>query len=140
MIYNSNKYLGEPGPFREIIPCSLCGEVPAFRRKGKPLGYCAPCRKIRRKESLNKWQQSPQGRYRGQMDGAIARGIPWEFTLETWVAWWGEDFSRRGTCGPDLCMARNGDTGPYAPWNCHKATTSENTQEQLKLRWHGEEA
>ena len=62
--------------------------------------------------------------YHKQKYRAKERGIDWEFTFETWVEWWGDDFNKRGRMG--LHMARIGDEGPYSPDNCIKATASDN--------------
>jgi hypothetical protein len=85
---------------------------------------------------LRKWQRSPQGRYKNQMDRAAQRGIAWQFTFETWLAWWGDDLPNRGGWTADgLCMARLGDVGPYSPDNCYKATRRDNTRAQCAARW-----
>lgn len=65
-----------------------------------------------------KWQRSPRGAYSQQKLNAKKRGIAWEFTFESWWAWWQasdhwKDRSRRG-----WCMARKGDAGPYSTQNC----------------------
>jgi hypothetical protein len=67
--------------------------------------------------------------YRAQKNGAKARGIDWHFTYEEWIEWWGDDITKRGRKGPDLVMARKGDTGPYHPDNCKKITHRENARE-----------
>ena len=70
-----------------------------------------------------------QGPYDNAKNCARERGIDWQFTYETWCAWWGEDINRRGPYRHQLVMARNGDTGPYHPDNVHKKSASDNCRE-----------
>tara|TARA_R110000868_G_scaffold79428_1_gene226101 strand:+ start:240 stop:713 length:474 start_codon:yes stop_codon:yes gene_type:complete len=60
---------------------------------------------------------------------AIERNIEWHFTYDEWIAWWGDDMSKRGNKFGQLVMARTGDIGPYHPDNVRKATCSENIRE-----------
>lgn len=60
---------------------------------------------------------------------AIERGIEWQFTYDSWMEWWGDDFHLRGPKSQDLCMARHGDMGPYHPSNVSKKTNAENIKE-----------
>lgn len=60
---------------------------------------------------------------------AKEREIDWLFTFDSWIAWWGDDITKRGPRANDLCMARHGDIGPYHPDNVRKATVSENIKE-----------
>ena len=64
--------------------------------------------------------------YHTQRKAAEQRGIEWQFTLKTWVAWWGDDYQYRGRCSGQLVMARKGDAGPYSPSNTVKATCNQN--------------
>lgn len=114
--------------------CPLCGHTRPLPSHGRA-PYCAPCRQIRDREKMRKWQTAPQGRYRAQMDMAAKRGIVWQFTFESWLTWWGDDLGRRGPGADELNMARYGDAGPYSPANCYKATRRENTREQCSIRW-----
>ena len=82
-------------------------------------------------------KRSPNGqarKYQGQYDNAKwcakERGIEWQFTYDTWIEWWGEDFANRGPRKGQLVMARNRDIGPYHPDNVHKTTSTENHQER----------
>lgn len=54
------------------------------------------------------------------------RGIAWEFTFETWLAWWGDDLDRRGNLRGELSMQRFADAGPYSPDNTRKGTPLDN--------------
>lgn len=65
-------------------------------------------------------------KYLTHLRNATARGIPWEFTFQTWMDWWGDDFDKRGSRRGQLVMARRWDTGPYSPNNCIKTTCSAN--------------
>jgi hypothetical protein len=66
--------------------------------------------------------------YRFQRNAARRRGIPWEFTLASWWAWWSAEdrWRRRGCRAGDLVMARRGDRGPYSPGNVYCCTHSQN--------------
>jgi hypothetical protein len=67
-----------------------------------------------------------------QKSSAKQRGIEFLFSFAEWVAWWGDDFAKRGRGAYDLCMARDGDTGPYEVGNVYKATNAEN-----RADWQG---
>lgn len=72
---------------------------------------------------------TPMQKYHNARQSAQNRNIDWQFTFETWMAWWGDDFELRGNKSSDLCMARNGDVGAYHPTNVRKATVAENIKE-----------
>jgi len=95
--------------------------------------------RARLQEYARRERNTPQGKFREQRKLAQRRGIEFLFTFEEWIEWWGEDFDRRGPGADRLCMARHGDTGPYAPWNVRKATNRENQQEAHKGRIHSKE-
>ena len=65
-------------------------------------------------------------RYRSQKCSASKRNIPWNFTFETWLEWWGNDITNRGREKDQLVMARHGDIGPYEVNNVKKLTNAEN--------------
>lgn len=69
--------------------------------------------------------------YWTQKDNARRRNIEFSLTFNDWVTWWGDDINKRGTGPLDICMARLGDTGPYALDNIKKLTMAENTREAL---------
>ena len=74
---------------------------------------------------------TPKDAWSRQKNSAIKRGVGWDFTFEQWCAWWkcrlGTDwFSKRGRRKGQYVMARDGDTGPYEPWNVRCATVEEN--------------
>ena len=72
---------------------------------------------------------TPIEKYRNAIRSARQRGIEWQFTFETWMNWWGEDFEKRGSKKGQLVMARHNDTGPYHPDNVRKTTVEDNVRE-----------
>jgi hypothetical protein len=79
-------------------------------------------------------RKTPQYYYNNQRQSAKVRGIEWEFTFETWWAVWEASgkWEQRGKRTGQYCMARNGDTGPYAPWNVRIVQVSENNRDGMK--------
>lgn len=76
--------------------------------------------------------------YNGQKSMAKKRGIEWQFTRDTWLAWWGDDYALRGQGRGKLCCARINDQGPYSPENCIKLTHEQNSREcQARRREQG---
>ena len=69
--------------------------------------------------------------YRHQMDGAKGRGIPWEFTIETWWAVWEKSgkWEQRGRGMDKFVMGRFGDIGPYSPSNVYICTGLDNRRD-----------
>lgn len=59
-------------------------------------------------------------KYNAQKSNAAKRGIEWQFTFESWIAFWGDDIAKRGTGHDKLCMQRFHDKGPYHPDNVKK--------------------
>ncbi len=64
-----------------------------------------------------------------QRESAKFRGIEWQFTFPQWVKVWEESgyWTSRGKKANQYCMARKGDTGPYAVDNVYFCTIAENT-------------
>lgn len=79
-------------------------------------------------------RNSLEGKYTRQWRRAAERNIDWEFTFETWLAWWGPDIERRGCKRGMLVMARHKDSGPYSPGNCYKATANQNMSDSFRFR------
>jgi hypothetical protein len=77
---------------------------------------------------VQRWRAKNPIRYAflDQRCNAKKRGIPFEFSFEEWVEWWGEDINRRGCNADGLVMARYGDDGPYQPDNVYKSKASDN--------------
>lgn len=67
--------------------------------------------------------------YNHQKARAYGRNIPWQFTYDSWLAWWGNDIDKRGLGKDQLVMCRKGDQGPYHPDNCYKASQSQNAKD-----------
>ena len=80
--------------------------------------------------SRARWRQTPRGAYSTAKSKAKQRGIAWEFTFESWMECWGDQFTQRGEGGDALCMARHGDTGPYSPDNVAIITQRENDRDR----------
>jgi hypothetical protein len=68
-------------------------------------------------------------KYNEQKSRANGRKIEWQFTFESWIQWWGDDFINRGLGNDQLVMCRKGDLGPYHPDNCYKASQSQNAKD-----------
>ena len=68
-------------------------------------------------------------KYNYQRANAKGRNIEWQFTFESWLAWWGDDIVNRGLGKHQLVMCRKGDQGPYHPDNCYKASQSQNAKD-----------
>jgi hypothetical protein len=72
-------------------------------------------------------------KYNCQRISARCRGIEWQFTYDSWLAWWGDDIANRGRLKGQLVMARHKDIGPYSPANTYKATPHENSIERTEV-------
>ena len=70
----------------------------------------------------------PKRAYLNQKHNAKRRGIEWEFTYESWLAWWGGDLANRGCKAWNLQMQRIADAGPYAPSNVRKGHPKDNSK------------
>ena len=112
-------------------PCKSCkSEAERFRRESDP-GMVA-----RKRENLRRWRLKNKQRsaYIDQKNNAQKRGIDFLFSFDEWVEWWGDDFDKRGSRWDWLVMARHGDSGPYSPDNCYKATGSQNGSDQHRFQ------
>lgn len=76
----------------------------------------------------------PASHYRDAWRSAAKRGIGWEFTFPTWLQVWNDagGLHLRGQRPTDLCMARNGDKGPYSVGNVQIKTTRDNVLESFE--------
>ena len=72
-------------------------------------------------------------KYYAHKHSAKKRSIGWEFTFETWISWWGDDFHKRGVGIFKLQMQRNCDTGPYSPSNTSKGYPKQNGSTFAKM-------
>jgi hypothetical protein len=80
-----------------------------------------------------RWKQ-PRRLYAVQKRKAEVRGIPWEFTFETWWKLWEDSgkWNKRGRRSGQFCMRRRGDIGPYSPDNCYIGEVIENNREGMR--------
>jgi hypothetical protein len=74
--------------------------------------------------------------YLAQKANAKKRGISWEFTLDSWIAFWGDDIDKRGRGHDKLCMQRFGDVGPYHPDNVKKGYPKGNAKTAGVVKRH----
>lgn len=68
-------------------------------------------------------------KYWQQKQNARRRGIPFEFTYDAWIEWWGDDIHNRGKGKDKLVMARHNDSGAYHPNNVIKMFNQENVSQ-----------
>jgi hypothetical protein len=66
--------------------------------------------------------------YAAQKSGARHRGIEFRLSFEEWLAFWGDDISRRGRGPANLQMQRMGDKGAYEIGNIKKGVPRENSK------------
>lgn len=96
--------------------------------------YCKECRKAEARymkdEHYAAYRRSAKGRYKAQKHNAARRGVEFLLTFEEWLGIWGDMLEFCGKEKHDLCMARNGDTGPYAVGNVRIVAQWENIEEQ----------
>lgn len=82
-------------------------------------------------EALRLWAhdlglRDPFKAFNAQMHAAARRRIEWKLTFEEWWAFWVDHYDQRGQGPERYCMARKGDTGPYAKGNIYLATNRQN--------------
>lgn len=67
-------------------------------------------------------------KYNNHRYNAKQRNIDWQFTFESWMAWWQATghYHERGRRIGQYVMARFGDVGPYSPANVFCCTSSHN--------------
>lgn len=97
---------------------------------------CVQCHARNALKGNRAWRLTNAARmaYLNQETKAAARGIQWLFTFDSWWELWGPHYANRGRAAESLCMARTGDTGPYAPDNVRITTNTANHQERETLR------
>jgi len=85
--------------------------------------------------SNNSKSNSPAHAYQQQRYSAYYRGIRWEISFPEWWEVWKDSgkWSLRGR-GHGYCMARYGDSGPYAVDNVYVCTSAQNTSDQYLVR------
>lgn len=89
---------------------------------------------VKKKYQREYYTQNPKGVYIRQRANARRRGIPWEFTFNTWWGVWKNSgkWEHRGMGKGKYCMARRGDLGPYSPENVRIITFSQNSKIAIK--------
>lgn len=120
---DKEKYLSYQKKFKEERRETLLEVKKAWRDANKD--------KIRQYDLDRK--QLPKTRYMQQRAQANRRGIPWEFTFETWWNMWEESgkWDLRGASKGKYCMCRKNDIGPYSKENVVIATTEENKSKNV---------
>lgn len=122
---------------RNRIACAKYRAANPEKRKESQRKYRNSSReKIR--EYRKKYLQTPKGKYGSQMQTANHRGIPWEFTFESWWKVWEDSgkWEERGTGSSEYQMCRYSDIGPYSPENVYIGTCAENAAESNRRRDH----
>lgn len=66
--------------------------------------------------------RDPSQAFSAQRNNSKERGIDFEMTFDEWWTIWEPYFHMRGRGKNELCMARNGDAGPYKVGNVYLAT------------------
>jgi len=68
--------------------------------------------------------------YQNHKASAKQRGIEFLLTYEQWIGIWTDSgrLLERGRAANEFCMARIGDSGPYAVGNVHICTNAENAK------------
>lgn len=74
--------------------------------------------------------KSPIGRYDQQRAHAKRRGIPWEFTFDSWWKIWQDSGKWNERLERKYVMCRTGDIGPYSPSNVRIDTHKNNILER----------
>ncbi|MDR5801190.1 hypothetical protein [Caballeronia sp. LZ001] len=64
----------------------------------------------------------PMTAFRQQRASAARRGIGWKMSFDEWWMIWRDWYHMRGRGKNQLCMARQGDVGPYASDNVYLTT------------------
>jgi hypothetical protein len=86
-------------------------------------------RKVRRRKTLPYY-------YNSNKQTAKQRGIPWEFTFDSWCKLWEESgkWEQRGKRCGEYCLCRKNDEGVYSPTNCYIGEVGVNASEAL-INW-----
>lgn len=119
---------------------SLRGASRALIRRGRQ-GVRAKTdaeRRARRAATLQRYAESPRGKYRQHKQNAKKRGIAFELSFAQWLDVWkrsGHWDERGNKTGAGYVMARHGDAGAYADGNVSIITHAENVAERNTLYW-----
>ena len=90
-----------------------------------------------RERAIRRKEESPDAvAYNKHKCSAARRGIPFLLTFNEWVLIWTDSGKReqRGRFSAEYCMARHGDSGPYAIGNVRICTNKENAIERNTAR------
>jgi CRP-like cAMP-binding protein len=80
--------------------------------------------------------RSRAGIFRQYKTNCIRRGIPWELTFEEFCSFWDASgqWERRGRGKGKFCLARYGDSGPYALGNNYVAKNEDNASDSFLVK------
>jgi len=86
-------------------------------------------------------RKSAKKKFAIQKNEARLRGVEWNLTFEQWDQWWmsngvDKNFSTKHSAD-QLCMCRQGDTGPYSLENIYCATRRQNAIDNRKNNSYG---
>jgi hypothetical protein len=112
---------------RECVSCKLPKAADQYTSAAGR--KCRQCRDSVKREKQRRKDRRPARRYKQHRHHAAARGIPFLLTFDQWWQVWAPHWSRRGYGAGRYCMARHGDTGPYAPGNVSIISNAQNTRE-----------
>jgi hypothetical protein len=102
------------------------------RRRANPEKTKAASSRNHAQQRENKWLYA----YKNHRDSAKRRGVSFLLTFDEWCAIWRDSgrFEQRGIHRGEYCMARHGDTGPYAVDNVRVCLNELNKREAHFLR------
>ena len=87
---------------------------------------------------VGKWRENNpmQCSFWDHKSAAKRRNIPFLFTFDEWREIWiaRGKWEQRGNAADQYCMARLGDSGPYAVGNVRICTQRENNEEQANIQ------
>jgi hypothetical protein len=91
---------------------------------------------------MRKLYRTHNRQYMNHKKNAKIRGIPWEFTYDTWYDIWitSGHLEHRGRRAGEYCMSRFNDTGPYSPTNVFIQLITQNTTQGRVGKKHTTEA
>ncbi len=90
----------------------------------------------RLRQTADRYDQTPMGRFQSQKSNAGKRGIEWRLTFQEWWSIWVDSgkWYRRGKMIGEYVLARFGDHGPYSVDNVYITTTSQNIRDGYEAR------
>jgi hypothetical protein len=136
----------------DVRVCAGCQQPKAAEAfKSERSRNCRECLRQRKRENRKRWYKTergracrraeeqrrkrrPRARYNSHRYHASLRGIPFMLSFDQWQQLWKPFWEQRGYGRGRYCMARHGDTGPYAAGNVSIVTNEQNTAEYLVYR------